>query len=142
MTDSVNLEPAFREAGITNFLPREFACKCGKCGGKNLIVVDFVMDLQELRTRAARPLIISSGYRCPQHVSEKKKSAPGPHQTGLAADIVCFGDSADFILKIVYDMGLFRGKGIHQKGDVSSRFLHVDQAPTEAYRQRPWIWSY
>jgi uncharacterized protein YcbK (DUF882 family) len=97
---------------------------------------DFMHRLQILRDRFKKPMTITSGYRCPQHPIEATKSAPGPHSTGMAADIGVQGADAHRILSIALDMN-FKGIGVQQKGD--KRFLHLDDLTDGA---RPTIWSY
>ena len=67
-----------------NFTAKEFACQhCGKEGVKE----ELLNRLQALRTFLDFSFIVSSGYRCPNHPIEAKKSKPGTHATGLAVDI-------------------------------------------------------
>jgi hypothetical protein len=47
-----------------NFTPQEFACR----GSGRLLIVPAYMDkLQRLRTMYGRPLVVTSGYRPPEH---------------------------------------------------------------------------
>ena len=66
-----------------NFKEEEFACQ--HCGKNNIdhLLID---KLQELRSDLGFSFVITSGYRCPDHPIEKKKSTPGAHALGLAAD--------------------------------------------------------
>lgn len=120
-----------------NFTADEFACKCG-CG-TNEIRDALVSKIQTLRTRYGRPIIISSGYRCPNHPAEIRKSKPGTHSLGLAADIVVSRSDAHRLLKIALDLG-FTGVGVQQKG--AGRFIHLDLAPGTPAHVRPTVWSY
>jgi len=117
-----------------NFKAAEFACQhCNAQGIKE----ELVAKIQQLRTAYGKPLRITSGYRCPKHPVEARKTAPGAHALGLAADIGVEGAEAYKVLKIALELG-FTGIGVQQKG--SGRFLHLDirdgQLPT------PSIWSY
>jgi uncharacterized protein YcbK (DUF882 family) len=114
-----------------NFSENEFRCKCG-CG-KALMQQGFMEKLQELRTAYGKPMVISSGYRCPKHPVEAKKSAPGTHSEGLACDVAVLGADAHQLLKLAMAMG-FTGIGVNQKG--AGRFLHLDT------RQGAMVWSY
>lgn len=69
-----------------NFNSAEFRCRC--C---NSLVLDrrLVLALQRLRDRLARPLLVTSGYRCPQHNREVGGVAHSAHLRGEAADIAC-----------------------------------------------------
>ena len=53
--------------------------------------LEFLIALQELREAVAKPMQITSGYRCAEHPIEKKKSSPGYHNRG-AVDIAAHGE--------------------------------------------------
>lgn len=123
-----------------NFLPSEFACKCG-CGQLKMDEV-FLDDLQILRMRLKKPLSISSGYRCPDHNARISSTGrDGPHTTGRAADIRCAGAFAHAVLVEACMSGYFPGIGVNQKGPHEQRFIHLDHLEKEE-GPRPWIWSY
>jgi len=117
-----------------NFSTKEFTCS--HCGGEG--IQEALLDkLQAMRTEYGKSMKITSGYRCPQHPIESKKSAPGAHALGLAADIAAEGAEAYRVLQLAFKHG-FTGVGVQQKG--TGRFIHVDvrsgQFPT------PAVWSY
>jgi zinc D-Ala-D-Ala carboxypeptidase len=117
-----------------NFSAKEFACQhCGADG----IQEPLVAKLQALRSEYNQPMRITSGYRCPQHPVESKKSSPGAHALGLAADIGVEGAAAHRLLELAFKHG-FNGIGVQQKG--TGRFIHLDIATTEL--PRPTVWSY
>ena len=92
--------------------------------------------LQAFRMQYGKPMRITSGYRCPEHPLEAKKSKPGAHASGLACDVGVDGQEAYDILKLAFQLG-FKGIGVNQKG--TGRFIHLDmleEAP------RPNVWSY
>jgi hypothetical protein len=64
----------------------------------------------------------------------------GPHTTGKAADILVYGEDALLLLKLALARG-FTGIGISQKGDIHSRFIHLDILAQPDY-PRPFLWSY
>lgn len=99
---------------------------------------DFVLKLEELRRAVGRPLVVLSWYRAASHPDEAVKKAPGPHCTGLAADIRCSGRFAHDLLREALILG-FTGIGVSQRGPHEHRFIHLDttEGPT-----RPWVWSY
>ena len=72
-----------------NFIESEFTCKCG--GGQTHMDAVFLQHLQNLRVQIDMPITITSGYRCPNHPSEKKKLANGKtlgaYTMGKAVDI-------------------------------------------------------
>lgn len=116
------------------FKTEEFACKC--CG-ISVMNTEFLEKLDELRHRYGKPLVVSSGYRCPKH--NKKVSdtgANGPHTTGKAADLAVNREEAYNVLKIAFELG-FTGIGVAQKG--TGRFIHLD---TITGAGRPTVWSY
>ncbi|MFN3898880.1 MAG: D-Ala-D-Ala carboxypeptidase family metallohydrolase [Alishewanella aestuarii] len=104
------------------FKPSEFACKET---GKHGIKAEFLDRLLALRLAWGRPMIITSGYRAPEHSRERKKERPGPHTTGLSCD-VAIGPGADVwdFVRLAMDHG-FTGIGISQKVG-QPRFVHID----------------
>ena len=99
--------------------------------------------LQALRTKLARPLVITSGYRCRQHpVEAAKQSGPGAHSTGHAVDIRAIGSEAIVIVREALQLG-FTGVGISQRAG-QPRFVHLDDCPVgiESGIVRPMMWSY
>ena len=121
-----------------NFSFAELACQeTGECRMDPL-----TMDrLQLLRSQYGQPLIISSGYRSPEHkIEAAKPTGPGTHAKGRAIDVACAGVDAYKILTEALIVG-FTGIGVMQKGE--SRFLHLDDlGPGEHSVPRPSIWSY
>lgn len=119
------------------FTESEFACKhCGeiKMGQAFLAMVD------ELRHRCGFPLVISSGYRCPEHNQRVSTTGPnGPHTTGRAVDIAVSRHRAHDVLRHAMAMG-FTGIGVNQKG--ASRFIHLDMLREPEHAPRPSVWSY
>ena len=108
-----------------------------------LIIPDFVDKIQELRELIGKPLKISSWYRGPVYNNTISSTGTnGPHTTGRAVDIACHGDLAYNVLRLAYLVG-FTGIGVKQKGNISGRFIHLDDlAENETKGPRPWIWSY
>lgn len=109
---------------------------CTHCG-KNKIDTEFVDKLDRLRQLFHRPIIITSGYRCPEYNNQISTTGfDGPHTTGKAADISVDRQRAYYLLELAFELG-FTGIGIHQKG--VGRFIHLDIL-TEGLR--PTIWTY
>ena len=122
---------------VKHFRAEEFACKC--CGG-NSIQPGLVYRLDELRMAYGKPILITSGYRCPEHNQRVSTTgATGPHTTGLAVDIGVSGREAVTVLRLALDLG-FTGIGLQQKG--VGRFIHLDMIPDSHAHKRPWCWSY
>jgi len=116
-----------------NFTAAEFACS--HCGA-NEVKESLLEKLQVLRTKYGKPMKITSGYRCPKHPIEAKKTAPGAHASGLACDVGVTGGEAHEILKLAFELG-FTGIGVQQKG--TGRFIHLDLMTSP---NRPTVWSY
>lgn len=112
-----------------------------KCKGSGLCKMspDFMYKLCALRSMYNAPLIITSGYRSPEHNKEVSYTGEnGPHTTGRAVDISIRGKEALFIIKAAMSLG-FTGFGVSQKGD--SRFIHLDDLEYPDF-PRPNLWSY
>lgn len=118
------------------FTAEEFRCKhCGKM----LISSTFIDRLDTLRERVGFPLVINSGYRCPEHNQAVSTTGPsGPHTKG-AVDIAVDRAKAQVVLREALLME-FSGIGINQKGE--GRFIHLDDLPNEPGQPRPTVWSY
>ena len=122
-----------------NFKLSEFDCR--HCGANEMQhhVID---NLQRMRDMCNFPFIISSGYRCKDHPIEAAKLTPGPHNTGWAVDIVCSHKQAISILVAGFDVEFFTGFGIAQRGDIDTRFIHLDACEAAPNRPRPHLFSY
>jgi len=117
-----------------HFSAKEFQCShCGADGIREGVLA----KLQAMRTEYGKPMRITSGYRCPRHPIEVKKSVPGAHALGLAADIGVEGAEAHRVLALAFKHG-FTGVGVQQKG--TGRFIHVDIRSGEL--PGPIVWSY
>lgn len=126
-------------ADYVNFSEEEFVCKCG-CGRVDMHP-EFMRRLQMIRTDMYSLMIVSSGYRCPDHneAVSSSGSRDGPHTTGRAADILTCGERAFHMVSLALQHGM-TGIGIHQKGPMSKRFIHMDLLTGAVHRPR--IWSY
>lgn len=100
-----------------DFNLKEFQCAC--CGQVK-IDSNLVFLLQVLRDWISRPIIITSGYRCPKHNREVGGESNSYHLQGLAVDITGSFD-IEKISELAREIG-FRGIGIYKK----KRFLHLD----------------
>lgn len=104
------------------FTEEETACKhCGKNpeGGMNKV---HMQKLNQLREMCGKPLIISSGYRCPVHNANVGGVPNSEHTKGCATDIlVPDGMTVYELAKMAEDIG-FDGIGKYP----TSGFVHVD----------------
>nr|VFJ90875.1 MAG: Peptidase M15 [Candidatus Kentron sp. LFY] len=112
---------------------------CSHCGEDHMDSA-FMNKLTQLREAYGAPMTISSGYRCEDHPIEAKKTRPGAHASGRAADIAVDRADALGVLKIALESKMFTGVGIAQKG--SGRFIHLDDLDEDSGFPRPTIWSY
>jgi uncharacterized protein YcbK (DUF882 family) len=119
------------------FVPAEFACR--HCGANHMDPV-FLAMVDELRARYGKPIIVTSGYRCPEYNARISATGrTGPHTTGHAIDVSVSRGDAFALLRLALSMG-FTGIGIKQTG--AQRFLHLDDLPNAPGQPRPTIWSY
>jgi len=122
---------------MTYFTKKELSCTC--CG-EYKFDAQALYDLNAIRADYGRPIIVTSGYRCPKHPIEAKKVAAGgsagAHSSGKAVDLgVGYGDALK-LLKIALMHGVPR-VGVNQKGN--ARFIHLDW---DTSLPHPTIWSY
>jgi len=116
-----------------NFTEDEFRCShTGKCEmDKN-----FMRKLQDLRTEAGFPFIITSGYRDKTHPVEAEKRKGGEHSIGKAVDIAISGQNVIVLLALAHTHG-FNRYGIKQKGE--GRFIHLGTGlPSEGFPSTTW----
>ena len=117
-----------------NFSEEEFACSHT---GEVKMLPEFMARLQRLRTAYGKPMVITSGYRSPEHPLEADKKKPGVHTLGCAADVAVHGQDAYLLVKHALECG-FTGIGVSQRPG-KPRFIHLDLLQEEP---RPNIWSY
>ena len=113
-----------------NFSEHEFACRCG-CARADMDPA-YMAKLQAYRDRVG-PLKVNSGLRCENHPIEAKKTRPGAHSTGMAADLKPLGVGLYEALRVAFEMG-FQGIGIE------NGFLHLDEGHPD--KPRPTAWTY
>ncbi|MDY6148972.1 MAG: D-Ala-D-Ala carboxypeptidase family metallohydrolase [Porphyromonas sp.] len=77
--------------------------------------------LDELRERLGRPVIVSSGYRCPVHNRNVGGVYNSQHVNGTAADIYCPGVAVGELASAARAVG-FDGIGVYY----FEGFVHVD----------------
>jgi uncharacterized protein YcbK (DUF882 family) len=104
---------------------------------------DFLAKLDELRAAFGGPLIVSSGYRCPdRNAAVSTTGRAGPHTTGRAVDFLISGELAAEFVSLAMARASFWGLGIMQHGPHAYRFVHLDDLPNSPNSPRPRIWSY
>lgn len=93
--------------------------------------------LDPIRRIYGRPIIVSSGYRCPALNAAVGGVANSQHTTGEAADLVpASGGSLAGIFRAAVQFGMFDQLIIEQKG--ASKWVHVSYGP----RNRRTILAY
>lgn len=92
--------------------------------------------LQQLRNGYARPIIVTSGFRCPDY--DKSIGGAGVHPRGCAADIKVSGENVYHLLGSAYALDM-RGIGLKQHGPLGGRYMHLDDL---GGRTRPRVWTY
>lgn len=104
-----------------NFRKDELDCPdCGKCK----IASRLVKALQKLRDLVEKPIIVNSGYRCPEYNKKIGGVSNSQHVAGNAADIVIRGMNPEEMYKQAVKIQEFRegGIGIY----IDRGFIHVD----------------
>lgn len=102
------------------FTADELRCPCG-CGRADM-TVRFMFALDDLRHRAGFPIMVNSGFRCPEY--DATLGGKGNHPSGEAADIGVSFHRAWALLRLL--PGTFEGIGIRQHGEAAGRFMHLD----------------
>jgi uncharacterized protein YcbK (DUF882 family) len=100
-----------------HFNRAEFACKCG-CG-MNTIDAELVGYLEQIRVFFEKPVIITSGNRCPSHNRAVGGSPSSQHLVSRAADIVVRGVPSNIVAEYAEQIGV-KGVGRYEK------FTHID----------------
>lgn len=111
------------------FDEHEFACHCDRHGvdAEGHPILDHVIDkrlvdvLDRIRERLGVPIIVNSGYRCPEHNAEVGGVSDSQHVLGTAADITYDGIDIDRLAEIAEECGA-DGIGKYYYQD----FVHID----------------
>lgn len=122
-----------------NFSEDEF--RCSHTGRKPLMALEIIEFIQNMRTDLKFPMTISSGDRAPTHPIEARKHKPGEHSKGLCVDILCYGEKYFKILEYALKHKIKR-IGIHQKGALKGRFIHIGVGKEEDGLISPAGWTY
>lgn len=118
MSNRVNRIPVSK-----NFHLNEFQCKDGSHQVR--LHPDLLTKLQQLRDRINRPIVITSGYRNPEHNRRVGGAPNSQHLLGTAADIRINGMNPIQLQPHAEVIG-FTGIGLY------GSFLHVDIRPHPA----------
>jgi uncharacterized protein YcbK (DUF882 family) len=125
---------------LKHFKEAEFTCR-GACGRADMDPT-FMLWLDKLRADLRRPMIVTSGFRCPEYNARVSSTGlDGPHTTGKAVDIGVSGEGAFYLISLAMSAGV-QGVGVKQNGPHGGRFIHLDMLTHDEAGTRPWIWSY
>lgn len=119
-----------------NFNSKEFACKDGTQVPKSLHLnmVALAQNLQIIRDKIGKPIIINSGYRTPIYNKKISGSPKSQHLTASASDIRVVGMSSEALHRVILDL-IKEGK-IHNGGlGLYNTFVHYD------IRKTPTRWD-
>lgn len=132
----------------TNFDSSEFRCRCkerghtgtGFCGGTSgpdpARLRLLTEGLQKLRDKVGKPVVVSSGYRCPGYNATLPGAAKASqHMTGGAADVRVEGYTSESLMQVVEEMNLFTGRGIYPK----QGYIHVDVRAGLTGKTTRWV---
>jgi len=114
---------------IKYFSRKEFACKCGKCGGFPVEPdLKMVRVADAIRERLGVPVGVNSGVRCKNHNAAVGGVSNSQHVYGTAADLgKPSGVSVAKMAKIAEDViGDTGGIGIYSWG------IHIDSRKTKS----------
>lgn len=102
-----------------------------KCShtGKNEIQHSFIDRLDQLRYLCGFPLVVNSGFRDETHPAERRKTSPGWHTKGCAADLAISGGEQRRLLVEMAIFLDFGGIGVY------NGFVHVDDRTSQ-----PMLW--
>lgn len=116
------------------FKPKEFYCKCGKCGkGIESMQPDFLVLLVEVREFADTPFAIMSSIRCKAHNEAVGGASGSAHMTGNAVDISCTDSARRFkIISAAIRCGI-------KRIGIAKNFIHLDNHPS---LPQGVIWDY
>lgn len=86
--------------GIQYFTRREFACRCGNCGGYPAEPEVLLVQLAErIRRHFGKPVLVSSGVRCAAHNAAVGGVSNSRHLLGKAMDFCVQGYAAQTVLQ-------------------------------------------
>ena len=86
------------------------------------VKAELIALAEQIETLVGYELIITSGYRSPDHPVERNKARPGTHTTGSALDIAAVGGGTVYeLVKAAQAVGVER-IGISR----SRNFVHID----------------
>ncbi len=130
------------DSGRMYFSSKELMCRCGECSTDSASHMsdEFLEVVKEVREMYAKPMTVTSAYRCATHPAEARKSKPGFHAEGICLDIACSHSDFLDLLHIVSNHPKVKGIGMNQKG--TRRFLHFDIRKETLSGNAEDVWTY
>lgn len=116
-----------------NFHIEEFNCHCG-CETPEYARMNIILladELQKLRVKLGKPIVIHSGYRCKEHNEDVEGAKFSQHLLGKAADFRVPEMDLNEVYVIITRMiesGEMEQGGLH----LYSSFIHYDIRGTKA----------
>lgn len=110
-----------------HFNAQEFKCQCGK--SHDILIDGGLIDkLEQLYTALnCSKIIVTSGYRCPEHDKAVGGTSSGQHTKGTAADVCCYGqDGQPISSKTVCCKAQDLGFGGIANITTSYKYTHLD----------------
>ncbi len=107
---------------IRYFIPSEFACRCGRCGGFPAEPVEVLVRAAEaVRQHYGAAVTVSSGVRCATHNAAVGGVANSRHLLGKAMDFRVSGQHAREVLNHVQGM-----PEIRYAYAIDENYVHMD----------------
>lgn len=110
-----------------NFKLEEFNSKCGRPIPNNVLpnIIELAKNLQVLRNAVNKNIIITSGYRSPEHNAKVKGAKDSQHVKGTAADIKVAGMTPKEVALVIE--GLIASGKMKQGGiGIYPSWVHYD----------------
>jgi len=107
-----------------HFTRAEFSCKCN-CGF-NTVDAGLIDLLEEVRNHFDKPVVITSGCRCPEYNERVGGSAGSQHKLGRAADIIVADTDPEHVYAFLDFINKDGGVGNY------STFTHCDSRSGKA----------
>ena len=114
-----------------HFSEKEFRCHCGRCEMPT-ISPELLEVLEELRSEFTATIVITSGYRCPEHNKAVRGELHSKHMEGIAADIKVYDRvKKQMPPEIIYAYLSSRYPAKYGIGKYRA-WTHIDVRPTRA----------